>query len=119
MKGPWQPTPWLLDVSDGQGQHCGKTNHREGQAGNFKRLFAGQLRLLFQLFLHLWTMAMNQEQTQGQMERGTYRKPCRTKALQMTSRWPAQESLQPGVALQVTAAANQLAFRFGERSFGS
>lgn len=37
-------------------------------------------------------------------------------ALQMTSRWPAQESLQPGVALQVTAAANRLAFRFGERS---
>lgn len=118
MKGPWRPTPWLLDVSDGQGQHCGKTNHREGQAGNFKRLFAGQLRLLFQLFLHLWTMAMDQEQTRGRWREGPTGghagpKPC------MTSRWPAQESLQPGVALQVTAAANQLAFRFGERSFGS
>lgn len=70
MAGPRWPTPWLLDVSDGQGQHCWKTNHREGQAGNFKRLFPGQMRLLFQLFLHLWTTAMktmNKEQTQGQM----------------------------------------------------
>lgn len=55
----------------------------------------------------------------AQLESGTYRKPCRTKALQMTSRRPAQESLQPGVALQITAAANRLAFRFGERSFSS
>lgn len=55
----------------------------------------------------------------AQLESGTYRQPTQDQALQMTSRWPAQESLQPGVVLQVTAAANRLAFRFGERSCSS
>lgn len=68
---------------------------------------------------------MNKEQTQGQMGKSWHswrvdlQEATQDQALQMTSRWPAQESLQPGVALQVTAAANRLAFRFGERSCSS
>lgn len=68
---------------------------------------------------------MNKEQTQGRWENpGTagewdLQAVTQDQALQMTSRWSAQESLQPGVALQVTVEANRLPFRFRERSCSS